>query len=89
MKIFEVAEGTPGYLMDRSGFYRPFTTRKDLVFEMENIAVDPFHPEDLGINTIGHDFATKGYYGFTDEMGNARYRAKYILFVAASKVKVV
>jgi hypothetical protein len=89
MKLFTIAKGTPGYLMDRTGFYKPFNVRKDLTFELENVVVDPLHPGKYGTNTIGHEFASKGYYGFVDETGNAKYRAKHTLFIGLPDVVVV
>lgn len=89
MKLFTVAKGTDCFLLDKSGSYKPFTTRKDLAFDLEQITADPFHPNQHGYTTIGYEFASKGYYGFVAEAGAAWWNAKYTLFVAGSKVIVI
>lgn len=89
MKVFTVDSGSKGYLMTHGTFGppQPFTTRRPLMFEREQIVVDPLHP-GVCVNTIGYEMAKSGHYGFIDDAENPD-RPRHILFVPFNLVNVI
>ena len=67
MKLFKVHAGTKArVLRNVSGIVtvEEKTVTEELTFELEDVTVDPFHPERLGVKTIGHEYAAARWYGF-------------------------
>jgi hypothetical protein len=104
MKLFRVPEGTKAYLLASDGTMptlRPWTVRKEMIFEREDLAHDPVTQANgtdfLGPKTIGHDLVDRGYSLFNPPQdcpkgwyGTGQYRKpKYVLVVAFGAVEVL
>ncbi len=77
MKLFKVRQGATVQLMG-PGVVVPDvkTTVKEMVFEREELVVDPLNPGPF-VKTIGHSVATNGGYGFRLE-GGSRYTTMFV-----------
>ena len=67
MKLFEVKKGTEVHVMFEGPampLTEPKTMKRDMLFELEDVTIDPLHPEQLGVRTIGNCYARAGWYGF-------------------------
>jgi len=88
MRAFEVKKGTKCSVIKdgaewTSNHFKPFTTTKDLLFFVEEIAIDPAGIVGCGPqhkNVIGGAWAAGGYYGFR--------RDGYCLMVPLNSVTV-
>jgi hypothetical protein len=104
MKLFKVPAGTKGYLIvDQYPMpvLRPWTVRKELIFNREDIAADPITEANgstcLGRNTLGYDIVQKGYSIFNPPQdcekgwdGNPAFgKPKYQLVVPFGAVEVL
>jgi hypothetical protein len=103
MKLFKVPAGTKGYLLVDGNVMpelRPWTVRKDLIFQREDLEADPItlaNGEGNYPKTIGYDLVRKGYSLFNPPQdcakgwhGTGQWRKpKYVLVVPFRDVEVM
>jgi hypothetical protein len=104
MKLFKVPAGTKGYLIVEDPAMpalRPWTVRKDMIFQREDIAADPITQangqDSLGIRTLGYNLVANGYSIFYPPRdcskawsGGPKYpKPKYMLVVPFGAVEVL
>jgi hypothetical protein len=93
MKLFKVPAGAQGYLLVDGPVMpelRPWTVRKDMIFDRNDLVADPItlaNGDFIGPKTIGHDLVTKGYSLFTEPGVDGSH--KYTLAVPFSAVEVL
>ncbi len=93
MKIFEVPQGTEGFLIVQEDNVdvrsEPWTVRKDLHFQLENVLVDPIKFAEFSSlyerGSLAADLAANGYIIFSSDINKA---SEYMIAVKYDAVKI-
>lgn len=86
MKLFKVDPGTQGLLVTETST-SPFTTRKELTFEREELVFDPVQYANGRIDQQWAELASRGYAGFKRPGGMSG--KDYMLVIHYAHVEVL